>query len=78
MSEQSVACRCCGKTLFTSVAICEDGAMRAKVGSAPRLEDNADGSFMRCNHCKKAIRMDVLSVRGAGAQVRVAAKQDCS
>lgn len=72
---KDVPCPCCGKTLYVTEAPHEAGLIYRHKGLD--LDQDENGSFMRCPHCsKRVVFVSTPSLVGAG--LRLGDTQPCA
>lgn len=64
-----VNCPACGKFLYTALSL--EDVLAAEAPMSPKVESDADGDYLRCEHCGTRVAMKRITT-GAGVGFRVA------
>lgn len=60
-----VRCPGCGGFLYTSTSL--DDGVNTATPESPKVENDAQGLFMRCPHCRARVEMERYSAEGREA-----------
>jgi DNA-directed RNA polymerase subunit RPC12/RpoP len=65
-----VECPFCGKFLYTALSL--ENVVDADAPTSPKVEFDAQGNFMRCEHCKARVPMKPVVTIGGRRGFRLA------